>query len=146
MNASQGDIPLFAVILAGGSGTRFWPLSRAQYPKQVLRLLGSESLLQATIERLLPLIPLEQMAIVTSAAQEDVIRLELYHSGWENMTVWLEPVGRNTAAAVGLAAVQLQERWPQAVMAVFPADHYIKDRDKLLAALGTGARWAQAGC
>ena len=145
MNAVKKDIPLFAVILAGGSGTRFWPLSRSQYPKQVLRLLGSESLLQATIERLMPLIPLENLAMVTNAAQEDVIRLELYRSGWENMNVWLEPVGRNTAAAVGLAALQLQELWPQGVMAVFPADHYIKDQGKLQAALKTGAFWAQKG-
>ncbi len=145
MIAQTKPVPLIAVILAGGSGTRFWPLSRSQYPKQVLRLLGSESLLQATVERLLPLIPLEHLAIVTSALQEDVIRLELYRSGWENLNLWLEPVGRNTAAAVGLAAVQLQESCPQGVMAVFPADHYIQDRGRFLAALETAARWAQAG-
>jgi mannose-1-phosphate guanylyltransferase len=74
-------LPIYAVILAGGIGTRFWPLSRSQYPKQVLRLLGSESMLQATIERLLPRIPLERLAVVTNASQADVIRLQLHHKG-----------------------------------------------------------------
>jgi mannose-1-phosphate guanylyltransferase/mannose-6-phosphate isomerase len=141
----QSEIPIFGVILAGGTGTRFWPLSRAQYPKQVLRLMGSESLLQATIQRLLPLIPLEHLAIVTNAAQEDVIRLELHAKGWQDLHLWFEPLGRNTAPAIGLAAVQLREVWPQGVMAVFPADHYIRDQEGLLTALKIGARWAQQG-
>ncbi|MFP3867808.1 MAG: mannose-1-phosphate guanylyltransferase/mannose-6-phosphate isomerase [Desulfobacteraceae bacterium] len=136
---------LFGVILAGGSGTRFWPLSRSQYPKQVLHLLGSDSMLQATIGRLLPLIPLEQMAIVTNASQEQAIRLELYGKGWDGVQLWLEPQGKNTAAAVGLAAIRLQTQ-PDCVMAVFPADHHIQDQAGLLSALDTGARLAQAGC
>ena len=69
--------PISAIILAGGIGSRFWPLSRSQYPKQVLRLLGAESMLQSTIERLLPRIPLEKMMVVTSVAQAGAINLEL---------------------------------------------------------------------
>jgi len=135
---------LFGVILAGGSGTRFWPLSRSQYPKQVLHLLGSDSMLQATMGRLLPMIPLDQMAIVTNASQEPAIRLELYRKGWEGVQLWLEPQGKNTAAAVGLAAIRLQDQ-PDRIMAVFPADHHIEDQAGLLAALDQGAKLAQAG-
>jgi mannose-1-phosphate guanylyltransferase/mannose-6-phosphate isomerase len=136
---------LFGVILAGGSGTRFWPLSRSQYPKQVLRLLGSESMLQSTIERLLPKIPLTRMAVVTSAAQAEVIRLELHRKGWQDIHLWLEPLGRNTAAAVGLAAVLMGPGTDSDIMAVFPADHFIRDQAGLLQGLDQGAALAQTG-
>jgi mannose-1-phosphate guanylyltransferase/mannose-6-phosphate isomerase len=138
-------LPLFSVILAGGSGTRFWPLSRSQYPKQVLRLLGSESLLQSTIERLLPRIPRSQLAVVSNAAQADVINLDLFHKGWTDIRVWLEPLGRNTAAAVGLAAVLMDREKDAEIMAVFPADHHIGNQAGLFQALDQGAELAQAG-
>ncbi len=141
----DSGLSLFGVILAGGSGTRFWPLSRSQYPKQVLRLLGSESLLQATIERLLPRIPLAHLAVVSNAAQADVIRLDLFRKGWSDIRVWLEPLGRNTAAAVGLAAVLMDREKDAEIIAVFPADHYIGNQDGLLQALDRGAELAQAG-
>jgi mannose-1-phosphate guanylyltransferase/mannose-6-phosphate isomerase len=138
-------IPLYGVILAGGWGTRFWPLSRSQYPKQVLRLLGSESMLQSTVERLLPRIPPERLGVVTNADQAGLIHQELQRQGWEKVRIWIEPQGRNTAAAVGLAALYLAEEPEAAVMAVFPADHFIRDRASLLQALDLGAAWAQAG-
>ena len=137
--------PLFGVILAGGSGTRFWPLSRSQYPKQVLRLVGSGSLLQNTIARLLPCIPLERLAVVTNAAQADVIRLELYRQGWQGIKLWLEPEGRNTAPAVALAAACMGPGTEQDIMAVFPADHHIGNQERFLEALEQGAGLAQAG-
>jgi len=143
--ATEKAAPISAVILAGGIGSRFWPLSRSQYPKQVLRLLGSESMLQSTIERLLPRIPLERMLVVTNAAQADVVSLELRRKGWEGIRLILEPEGRNTAAAVGLAAAWLGEAESGSLMAVFPADHYIRDQASLLAALDMGAGWAQDG-
>lgn len=136
---------LFGVILAGGSGTRFWPLSRSQYPKQVLRLLGSDSLLQATIERLLPLIPLSRLAIVSNTSQADVINLDLFLKGWTNIPVWLEPQSRNTAAAVGLAAVLLTQETGNEIMAVFPADHYIGNQSEFFQVLNRGGKLAQAG-
>lgn len=138
-------IPISAIILAGGIGSRFWPLSRSQYPKQVLRLLGSESMIQSTIERLLSRIPVERQAVVTNAAQADVINLELRRKGWQDIRLILEPEGRNTAPAVGLAAVLLGAGDPAALLAVFPADHFIRDQAALLAALEQGAVWAAAG-
>lgn len=137
--------PISAIILAGGIGSRFWPLSRSQYPKQVLRLLGSESMIQSTIERLLPLVPLERMMVVTNAAQADVISLEMRRKGWQGIRLVLEPEGRNTAPAVGLAAALLGEGNPAGLMAVFPADHFIRDRAGLLAALEHGASLAANG-
>ncbi|RJR34075.1 MAG: mannose-1-phosphate guanylyltransferase/mannose-6-phosphate isomerase [Deltaproteobacteria bacterium] len=145
MMETGNGLPLYGVILAGGSGTRFWPLSRSQYPKQVLKLLGSESLLQATIERLLPRIPLTRLAVVSNAAQADVINLDLFRKGWTDIKVWLEPQGRNTAAAVGLAAIVLPLETDTDIMAVFPADHYIGNQTEFFRALDQGAELAQAG-
>jgi mannose-1-phosphate guanylyltransferase/mannose-6-phosphate isomerase len=139
------EIPIYGVILAGGWGTRFWPLSRSEYPKQVLRLLGSESMLQSTVERLLPRIPPERLAVVTNASQAGLIHQELHPRGWDAVRLLLEPQGRNTAAAVGLAAVSLLGEAGEGVMAVFPADHYIRDQASLLRGLDLGAGWAQAG-
>jgi mannose-1-phosphate guanylyltransferase / mannose-6-phosphate isomerase len=142
---NDSTIPIYGVILAGGWGTRFWPLSRSQYPKQVLRLLGSESMLQSTVHRLLPRIAPERLAVVTNADQANLIHQELHRKGWEGVRIWIEPQGRNTAAAVGLAAVYLGREAEDAVMAVFPADHFIRDGASLLSALDLGAAWAQAG-
>lgn len=139
------DIPLFGVILAGGSGTRFWPVSRHLYPKQVLRLLGSQSMLEATISRLLPRIPLNRLGVVTSAAQAEVIRLDLFRHGREGIRLWLEPEAKNTAAAVGLAAVLLAGEPEADTLAVFPADHFIRNQAALHAALNVGAALAQEG-
>lgn len=138
-------LPLFGVILAGGSGTRFWPLSRSQYPKQVLRLLGSDSLLQATCGRLLPRIPPERLAVVTAASQAEVIRLELHRQGLRDVRLWLEPEGKNTAPAVGLAAALMGQGTGADIMAIFPADHFIRDEAAFHRALDQGATLAQAG-
>ncbi len=142
---AASNIPIYGVILAGGWGTRFWPLSRSQYPKQVLRLLGSESMLQSTVARLLPRIPAERLAVVTNASQAGLIHQELQRKGWDGVRIWIEPEGRNTAAAVALAAVSLVDEAGEGVMAVFPADHFIRDQASLLQGLDLGAGWAQAG-
>ncbi|MCG6538128.1 MAG: mannose-1-phosphate guanylyltransferase, partial [Syntrophales bacterium LBB04] len=143
--AEQEPLSIFGIILAGGSGTRFWPLSRSQYPKQVLRLLGSESMLQLTVERLLPLIPAAKIAVVTNAAQAQLVHQELHQKGWDEIRIWVEPQGRNTAAAVGLALVLPEDEPADQVMAVFPADHFIRDQESLLKALELGAAWARRG-
>jgi mannose-1-phosphate guanylyltransferase / mannose-6-phosphate isomerase len=143
--ADAAGIPIYGVILAGGWGTRFWPLSRSHYPKQILRLLGAESMLQSTVARLLPRIPPERLAVVTNTDQAGLIHQELQRQGWDEVRIWIEPEGRNTAAAVALAAVYLGAEADDAVMAVFPADHFIRDQASLLQALDTGAALALAG-
>ncbi|MBI2311638.1 MAG: mannose-1-phosphate guanylyltransferase/mannose-6-phosphate isomerase [Betaproteobacteria bacterium] len=115
--------PVFAVILAGGSGSRLWPLSRQQLPKQYLALNGAVSLLQETIERLQPLIAASRVLVVTS---ETHARGEAYHTLLPYRTL-LEPVARNTAPAIGLAAMMLREEQDDPLMVVLPADHIIRD-------------------
>jgi mannose-1-phosphate guanylyltransferase/mannose-6-phosphate isomerase len=120
---------LHTVILAGGSGTRLWPLSRAHYPKQFLQLLGDHTLLQQTVLRLNEVIPAERVWIVTGKEQEFIVRSQLAGlPGFEgNKThILVEPLPRNTAAAIGLAAIHIQKQDPQGVMVVLPADHWIE--------------------
>ena len=117
------DTPVFAIILAGGSGSRLWPLSREQLPKQYLPLNGEKSLLQDTVERLHPLIPPSRVIVVTS---ESHARGEAYNALLPYRTL-LEPAARNTAPAIALAAMLLREEHDDPIMVVLPADHIIKD-------------------
>ncbi len=116
---------LYATILAGGSGTRFWPKSRANSPKQFLVLQGEQSLLQDTVRRITSLIPLERTYIVTAQHQQPQTAEQLPQLPSDH--ILMEPLGRNTAAAVALAAWHLLSFDPEAVMAVLPADHAIPD-------------------
>ena len=128
--------PVFGVILAGGSGTRFWPLSRERFPKQLLRIIGEGTLLQQTFERLAGKIPAEHIVIVTNEIQAESIKFQL--SQWKDdlaQNILIEPEGKNTAAAIGLAALELIHREPEAVMVVVPADHVVKARTKFLRAI-----------
>jgi len=132
---------LHAVILAGGGGTRLWPLSRIQYPKQFLPLLGEYTLLQQTILRLEATVPPQRLWVVTGNEQTHLVHLQLSALpglGESPAHVLTEPVGRNTAAAIGLAAVHLQRCDPEAIMAVLPADHWI-DRPRTFLTLLQGA-------
>src|SRR5437867_1927769 len=137
---------LHAVILAGGSGTRLWPLSRAHYPKQFLQLLGTYTLLQQTVLRLGESVSPERLWVVTGKEQECVVRSQLSNlpglSG-DKAQVLVEPLPRDTAAAVGLAAVHLRRRDPQAVMAVLPADHWIEHQRAFVALLPVAAGLAR---
>ncbi|MDX1961898.1 MAG: sugar phosphate nucleotidyltransferase [Pirellulales bacterium] len=118
---------LHAVIMAGGSGTRFWPASRNLRPKQLLKLAGDRTLLAATIDRLGKIIPSERVWIATGHALADTIRQEL--PGWASPPrsgqMLVEPCKRDTAACIGLAAITLLRRDPEAIMAVMPSDHVI---------------------
>ncbi|HET8939243.1 MAG TPA: mannose-1-phosphate guanylyltransferase [Polyangiales bacterium] len=117
---------VYAVIMAGGSGTRFWPLSRRAWPKQFLSLAEqNESLLQATVRRIRGLVPNERILVVTSDRHSQATRQQLPELPPEN--VLAEPSARNTAPCVAWAAAHVSARAPQAVMMVLPADPHIGD-------------------
>ncbi len=115
----------FIVIIAGGKGERFWPQSRAVKPKHLLPVVGSKPLLTQTIERVKPLAPAKNIFVITSAVQEKAVRAVC--KGIPAANIIAEPMGRDTAAAVGLAAALVAARDPQGVFAVLPADHVIHD-------------------
>lgn len=119
---------LFAVIMAGGSGTRFWPWSRERKPKHTLNIYENKSLLQETVERVSSNIPINNVLIVTTQPQTETIKNTL--PGFPKENIITEPCGRDTAACIGLAASIINKRCDKAVMAVMPADHIIKPRDK----------------
>lgn len=125
---------MYVVILAGGSGTRFWPLSRKKTPKQLMSVLGGRSMLQRTVERVLPLNP-EGILVVTNTLQAEETERQLSFVTGDLITIVKEPLARNTAPAIGLAASIIASRDPTAVMAVLPADHYIHDEDAFRATL-----------
>ena len=127
---------LFAVVMAGGGGTRLWPASRRQKPKQSLRLLGDRSLFQLAVDRLRPLVPPERILIVTGADQAELLRQQVPDLPAECFVI--EPEPRGTAAVAGLAGLVVERRLPGAVMACVTADHVIahpeRFRDALVAA------------
>jgi|RhiMethySRZTD1v2_1073278.scaffolds.fasta_scaffold204706_2 mannose-1-phosphate guanylyltransferase len=124
------------VILAGGSGTRVWPASRRSRPKQLLPLGagGDESLLAATVRRLLPLVPAERLWVVTAADQATAVRADVPALPSDHIVA--EPAARNTAAAIGLATVHVMRVDPEAVVGVVPADHHIADEGGYREAVG----------
>lgn len=137
---------LYAVILAGGSGTRFWPLSRELYPKQLLKVLGNRTLIQETVHRVRPIVPVERTLVVTGASHADSIRIQMdERDGARKENILSEPVARNTAAAIGWAALAVRRKDPDGVMLVMPADHVIPDRAKFLRAASLAARAARGG-
>ncbi len=126
----------YAAIMAGGGGTRLWPLSRRRRPKQSLALFGDRSLFRMAVDRVLPIIPPERILILTVEDQMGLLREQAPEVPEANFI--LEPAPRGTASAIGLAAVHLMQRDPEAVMACLTADHYIGNthrfREVLLAA------------
>src|SRR6266852_8691709 len=118
-------LPRYAVVMAGGAGTRFWPRSRVHTPKQLLALRGGRSLLQETVARVSPPIRRERVLVVTARPHARAVARQLPRRG--RSTLLVEPEGRNTAAAIALAALHVARRAPEAVLAVLPADHVIDD-------------------
>ncbi len=134
---------LYPVVMAGGSGTRFWPLSRKSRPKQFLALLGDTPLLAATVARLPPLAKLDRTYVVCGPAHVRAVKRILPKLPPGNVLV--EPCARNTAPCVGLAAVHVARRDPRGVMAMLPADHHIAKKGAFREALAAAAAVAEQG-
>ncbi|HEX4021344.1 MAG TPA: mannose-1-phosphate guanylyltransferase [Acidobacteriaceae bacterium] len=131
------------IILAGGSGTRFWPRSRRSQPKQVLALDGERSMIQQTVDRLLPLAAIDRFWVITNGELQGTIAEQL--RGIRPAQVLAEPEARNTAPAAGLAAFLLERTAPEAILGIFPADHVIRDPARMHAVLRRGCEVAAAG-
>ncbi len=116
----------FATILAGGGGTRFWPLSRHEKPKQLLNISGSDIMLNDTIARFDGVIPLENTIIVTNQSQAELLS-SILHRSVPKRNILIEPVARNTAAGILYAALFIERVHGDSLMVVFPSDHYITD-------------------
>jgi len=137
---------VYPVIMAGGSGTRFWPLSRQLFPKQLLKIIGDETLIQQTMRRVVNATPPEHVMISTNPGQAESIRVQL--TEWKDAlkdNFVLEPEGRNTAPAIALVALELVRRDPHAVMLVVPADHIVKGQRDFDEAVALAARLALDG-
>ena len=117
----------YAVIMAGGGGTRLWPISRKKHPKHVLPLLGERTLFQSTLDRMKGFIPPERILVVTAADQFEELKKQAPQLPATNFLI--EPLTRGTASVIGLAATVLAKRDPEAAMLILPSDHFIRNRD-----------------
>src|ERR1044071_7029431 len=133
----------YGLILAGGRGTRFWPRSRKRSAKQVLNVVGERSLIQATVDRLSPLIPPERLWVLTN----DYLREEILRQLPEipAAQILAEPTAKNTAPRIGLVAQILQSLDPKAVMGVFPSDHVIAKPGRYRQLVRSALRAARGG-
>jgi mannose-1-phosphate guanylyltransferase len=135
---------MYAAILAGGVGTRLWPRSRQSLPKQFADITGSgRTMIQATVDRIGSLVAPEQTYVITGSRYRDLARQQLNTTPARNILV--EPSGRNTAPAIGLACIHLQRQDPEAVVAILSADHVIQDGERYRSVLQQAERAAQAG-
>lgn len=142
-SAVKTNSNFYPVILAGGRGTRFWPLSRKRRAKQLLALDGNRTMIQQTVARLLPLAPAKRFWIITNEDSKREIARQIPRLGKRQIIP--EPVGRNTAPAIGLAAFVLLRSDPDAVIGLFPSDHVIGDENRYRQVLEQGIEIAAAG-
>ena len=133
----------YAIVMAGGGGTRLWPLSRQARPKQMLPLIDENSLFQSAVMRLEDLFPMDHVLVVTVQTQADQLQEQCPGIPPENYLI--EPMPRGTASVVGLAAIALQHRDPQATMAILASDHHISNLQKFHQILLAGYELAQEG-
>ncbi len=140
---AKPDSDRYVIIMAGGKGERFWPVSREKTPKQLLSLLGERSFLQQTVDRVLPLVPLKNVLIITNGIQAPEVRRQLPKLPKSNIIS--EPMGRDTTAAVTLGAALVGARSTTAVMAVLPADHVIPEERKFQQVLADAFDLASRG-
>lgn len=131
---------LYAVIMAGGVGSRFWPRSKKKTPKQLLNIIGEHTMIQATVNRLAGFIEKENIYVITNQVQRQEVINQLSEVPEENIIE--EPFGRNTAACIGLASVIIKAKDPDAVTIVLPADHIIRDEEKFKQVLMNAAKYA----
>jgi mannose-1-phosphate guanylyltransferase / mannose-6-phosphate isomerase len=134
---------MYGVILAGGSGTRFWPISREQSPKQLQKIVGTGTMLQNTVQRLLPLVSIENLYVATNHQQAVETLRQLDSYGFFPDHLIAEPCKRNTALAIGLIAKVIIDKDPNAVMAVFPADHVVTNSVNFIKTLQKAETLAQ---
>lgn len=135
---------LHAVIMAGGKGTRFWPLSRETFPKQFLKIIGEKTLLESTVERLQGLVRPGNVMIITTANQSELVRWQTKETLSPDC-IMVEPEGRNTAPAIALAAFKTSKTNKDALMLVLPSDHHITDRAAFEGAVNEAIAAAMAG-
>jgi len=132
---------MYSVIIAGGIGKRFWPRSRRERPKQLLDVIGDTTMLQMTCERLKAVSEEKKIYIITSQNMKENILKVL--KGFPEKNVICEPIGKNTGPAIGLAATMIVSKDPDAVIGVFPADHYISNIPEFKKSIETGFRFAR---
>lgn len=136
-------VSYYALIMAGGGGTRLWPLSRRWRPKQALALVGERTMFEHAVDRIAPLFPPENILVVTGTDQVESLLVQASELPPGNFIV--EPLGQGTAPAIGLGAIHLRRRDPQAVMAVLTADHFIQDTERFRSALTAAEEVAARG-
>ncbi len=139
MSAQQ---PVYTVIMAGGVGSRFWPRSREKNPKQLLEIVGDSTMIQNTVRRLSGFVEEKNIFVVTNKLQRNAIAKQLPNIPGENIIV--EPMGRNTAPCIGLAALFIERLDPGGIMVVLPADHIIGNVEEFLRVLKVSSEVAQA--
>ncbi len=142
VNSSHTIVP---VVLSGGMGTRLWPASRRLQPKQLLALIGDRSMIAATVDRIRGIVTGIDPVIITNVDHADAVRREMLRSGYPDTRLLLEPIGRNTAPAIAVAAYDVLSTYGDRLMLVLPADHTIADEDAFADAISAAADCASAG-